>query len=193
MDLTIPQKKKHILLLNRLYREALKEELIPTPSKLSDDKIEKIFDRLFYFNDDQNYYYPKNKNLGLIIDRDEFKKLSKKPKKSKKELEEVKEPEMKQQDIFTNKIVLYNAIKKYYDLNISKFENKEVAKPSESLTIIELIEYMNKNFNEKDKNLFKKYYNDSIQQKINETQNNLRLKAENRKNLIEQLENLKRL
>jgi hypothetical protein len=83
MDLTIQQKKKHLLLLNKLYRMAVKQELIPTPSKLSDDKVESLFNNLFVKKD--HYYIPKVKNQYLVIDENEFKKLYKEPKKPKQQ------------------------------------------------------------------------------------------------------------
>ena len=73
MSLTIAQQKKHLLLLNRLHRTALKAELIPTPSKLSDDKVEKLF--LEFFKKKEHYYIPKVSSTILKIDEEEFKKL----------------------------------------------------------------------------------------------------------------------
>lgn len=132
MDLTITQKKKHILLFNRLYRQALKEELVPTPSKLSDDKIEKLFDKLFMKKD--HYYVPKMKNQLLVIDEDEFKKLYKEPKKQKQPKEEVKKPmeepkkeepkapEPKKEEIRKNKnvfAIIESLDKKPHDLGVN--------------------------------------------------------------------------
>jgi hypothetical protein len=89
MSITISQQKKHLLLLNRLHRTALKSELIPTPSKLSDDKIEKLFNEFFKKKD--NYYIPKITSTILKIDEEEFKKLYKEPKKAMKKEEKPKE------------------------------------------------------------------------------------------------------
>jgi hypothetical protein len=92
MSITISQQKKHLLLLNRLHRTALKAELIPTPSKLSDDKIEKLFNEFFKKKD--NYYIPKVSSTILKIDEEEFKKLYKEPKE-KKEVKPMKQEEEK--------------------------------------------------------------------------------------------------
>ena len=92
MSLTIAQQKKHLLLLNKLHRNALKAELIPTPSKLSDDKIEKLFNEFFKKKD--NYYIPKVSSTILKIDEEEFKKLYKEPKE-KKEVKPMKQEEPK--------------------------------------------------------------------------------------------------
>jgi hypothetical protein len=82
MDLTVQQKKKHLLLLNKLYRAVVKEELIPAPSKLSEDKINELFEKLFVKKD--NFFIPKVKNQYFFIDENEFKKLIPKPKQPKK-------------------------------------------------------------------------------------------------------------
>jgi len=97
MSLTIAQQKKHLLLLNKLHRNALKAELIPTPSKLSDDKVEKLFNE--FFKKKENYYIPKVSSTILKIDEEEFKKLYKEPKQ-KKEVKSMKKEEekMKQEE-----------------------------------------------------------------------------------------------
>lgn len=99
MSLTIAQQKKHLLLLNKLHRNALKAELIPAPSKLSDDKVEKLFNE--FFKKKEHYYIPKITSTILKIDEEEFKKLYKEPKKAmKKEVkpkEEVKKEEVKEE------------------------------------------------------------------------------------------------
>jgi hypothetical protein len=94
MDLTIQQKKKHLLLLNKLYRSALKEELIPTPSKLSEDKVESLFTKLFMKKD--NFFVPKVKNQYLVIDENEFKKLIPKTKQPKEKVKK-QEPKLKEE------------------------------------------------------------------------------------------------
>lgn len=94
MSITIAQQKKHLLLLNRLHRNALKAELIPTPSKLSDDKVEKLFNEFFKKKD--HYYVPKTTPTILKIDEEEFKKLYKEPKQKKEvEKKEIKKEEIK--------------------------------------------------------------------------------------------------
>jgi hypothetical protein len=97
MSLSIAQQKNHLLLLNRLHRQALKVELIPTPSKLSDDKVEKLFNE--FFKKKEHYYVPKVSSTILKIDEEEFKKLYKEPKQ-KKEVKSMKKEEekMKQEE-----------------------------------------------------------------------------------------------
>jgi len=95
MSLTIAQQKKHLLLLNKLHRNALKAELIPTPSKLSDDKVEKLFNE--FFKKKENYYIPKVSSTILKIDEEEFKKLYKEPKQ-KKEVKPMKQEEEKKEE-----------------------------------------------------------------------------------------------
>jgi len=88
--LTIPQKKKHLLLLNRLMRSELKKDIIPTPSKLSDDEVETYFKRLFVEKD--GYFAPVKNKVSLDIDEELFKGLIKQPKIKQPK---VKEPKMK--------------------------------------------------------------------------------------------------
>jgi UDP-galactopyranose mutase len=86
--LTIPQKKKHLLLLNRLMRAELKKDIIPTPSKLSDDEVETYFKRLFV--EKEGYWSPIKNKVSLDIDEELFKSLIKQPK-----MKEIKETKMK--------------------------------------------------------------------------------------------------
>ena len=46
MDITMMQKKKHLLLLNRIIRAETKKDIIPTPSKLSEEEVDSFFSKL---------------------------------------------------------------------------------------------------------------------------------------------------
>jgi hypothetical protein len=184
MDLTITQKKKHILLFNRLYRQALKEELIPTPSKLSDDKIEKLFDKLFMKKD--HYYVPKMKNQLLVIDEDEFKKLIPKTKQPKEEVkkpmeepkkeepkkEEPKKEEPKDVEGFKDVSLLKQAIEEYYPKKFGKtfIINDEI--PNYDNSIKQLVKYIKKTFNKNDLDDIKILYNKPLDREIADLQTN---------------------
>ena len=101
MDLTMMQKKKHLLLLNRIMRAELKKDIIPTPSKLTEEEVNQYFSKLFVKKDD--YYVPIKTKAEIMIDEEQFKTLIKKPKtlvqrnedkKQQKEVEKEKEKEM---------------------------------------------------------------------------------------------------
>ena len=97
MDLNLMQKKKHLLLLNRIMRTELKKDIIPTPSKLTEEEINQYFNKLFVKKD--NYYVPIKTKAEIMIDEELFKDLIKKPKtkeekKTEKEVEKEKEKEM---------------------------------------------------------------------------------------------------
>jgi hypothetical protein len=148
MDLTIQQKKKHLLLLNKLYRSALKEELIPTPSKLSDDKLESLFTKLFMKKD--NFYIPKVKNQILKIDEDEFKKLipKEKVKKEVKLKEEPKKEEVKPKEsepyISSNIGITYPSFLDNYTVKIYNPLNKKIYIEKGKYTKKKLIEELKK-------------------------------------------------
>jgi hypothetical protein len=139
MSITIPQQKKHLLLLNRLHRTALKSELIPAPSKLLDDKVEKLFNEFFKKKD--NYYIPKITSTILKIDEEEFKKLYKEPKQPKqpkqkamkkeeptKEMDEEKIKDLisktKESSYGANALLPHEDILKIYN-ELNKLEKKE--------------------------------------------------------------------
>ena len=101
MDLTMMQKKKHLLLLNRIMRAELKKDIIPTPSKLTEEEVNQYFNKLFVKKDD--YYVPIKTKAELKIDEEQFKELIKKPrtlaqrteeKKKEKEVQSEKDKEM---------------------------------------------------------------------------------------------------
>jgi len=89
------EKKKHLLLLNRLMRTELKKDIIPVPSKLSEEEVNKYFERLFVKKED--YYVPIKSKVELKIDEELFKSLlvkkvaMKKPKKEAMKEESKKE------------------------------------------------------------------------------------------------------
>lgn len=93
MDPSVQVKKKHLLLLNRLMRAELKKDIIPTPSKLTEDDINKYFKMLFKPLEEEGttYYMPIKNKVSLNIDESLFKSLIKKPK-----MKAVKEPKMKE-------------------------------------------------------------------------------------------------
>lgn len=98
------QKKKHLLLLNRLMRTELKKDIIPVPSKLSEEEVNKFFERLFVKKTDgeDEYYVPIKSKVELKIDEELFKGLIKKPKviKTKEDKTKMKEEEkMKKEEI----------------------------------------------------------------------------------------------
>jgi microtubule-associated protein 1 len=104
MSLTMMQKKKHLLLLNRLMRTELKKDIIPVPSKLSEEEVNKFFERLFVKKTDgeDEYYVPIKSKVELKIDEELFKGLIKKPKviKTKEDKTKMKEEEkMKKEEI----------------------------------------------------------------------------------------------
>jgi hypothetical protein len=82
MDLTMMQKKKHLLLLNRIMRTELKKDIIPAPSKLTEEEINQYFNKLFVKKD--NYYVPIKTKTEIMIDEEQFKDLIKR-KKTKEE------------------------------------------------------------------------------------------------------------
>jgi len=97
MDLTMMQKKKHLLLLNRIMRAELKKDIIPVPSKLTEEEINQYFNKLFVKKDD--YYVPIKNKVSLDIDEELFKGLIKRPKTkeekmTEKEMEKAKKKEM---------------------------------------------------------------------------------------------------
>lgn len=128
MSITIAQQKKHLLLLNRLHRNALKTELIPAPSKLLDDKVEKLFNEFFKKKD--NYYVPKITSTILKIDEEEFKKLYKEPKQPKQKAMKKEEPkeEENKEEIDREKIKEFKNL-----LSKTKINSEGVLIPYEAL------------------------------------------------------------
>lgn len=85
-ELTMMQKKKHLLLLNRIMRTELKTEIIPTPSKLNEEEVNDLFKKLFIKKDD--YYVPIKSKVELNIDEELFKALKPKTKEDKVKIKE---------------------------------------------------------------------------------------------------------
>jgi hypothetical protein len=97
MDLTMMQKKKHLLLLNRIMRAEIKKDIIPVPSKLTEEEVNQYFNKLFVKK--EYYYVPIKTKTEIMIDEEQFKDLIKKPKtkeekKTEKEVGKEKEKEM---------------------------------------------------------------------------------------------------
>ena len=78
MSVEVKYYKKHLLLLNRLIRASIKDYLIKTPSKLSDQDTITLFNKLFVRK--ENHFVPID--MPVNIKHDEFKKI-KVPKISK--------------------------------------------------------------------------------------------------------------
>jgi hypothetical protein len=99
--ITVPQMKKHLLLLNRLMRTELKKDIIPVPSKLSEEEINKYFERLFIkkTEGEEEYYVPIKSKVELKIDEELFKSLLVKKKQTKVELTPEEKVKMEQDRI----------------------------------------------------------------------------------------------
>jgi hypothetical protein len=114
MEITLIQKKKHLLLLNRIMRAELKKDIIPTPSKLPEADVNSFFSKLFVKKDD--YYIPLKNKMEIKIDEELFKGLIKKPKMKtekpveKKEVEKPKEVERTKEESINE---FYNVFKLY--------------------------------------------------------------------------------
>jgi hypothetical protein len=122
MEINMIQKRKHLLLLNRIMRTELKKDIIKTPSKLTEEEVDKYFNRLFIKKDE--YYIPIKSKIEIKIDEQLFKNLIKKPKKKEvkeveKPKEEVKEVEKPKEEVKEVKKSNEDTIKEYYNI----FEN----------------------------------------------------------------------
>jgi hypothetical protein len=122
MDITMMQKKKHLLLLNRIIRAETKKDIIPTPSKLSEEEVDSFFSKLFVKKDD--YYIPIKNKMEIKIDEELFKGLIKKPKMAK----EAKPMMTKEQKAEEKKQKEESLTKKAADFFISKFINPYLRK-----------------------------------------------------------------
>ena len=122
MDITMMQKKKHLLLLNRIIRKEAKADIIPTPSKLSEAEVDSFFSKLFVKKDD--YYVPIKNKMEIKIDEELFKGLIKKPKMPK----EAKPMMTKEQKAEEKKQKEESLTKKAADFFISKFINPYLRK-----------------------------------------------------------------
>lgn len=95
MEPTIAQKKKHLLLLNRIIRKEAKADIIPTPSKLDETEVNSYFSKLFTKKED--YYVPIKNKMEIKIDEELFKGLIKKPKAMITAEQKVEEKKMKKE------------------------------------------------------------------------------------------------
>jgi len=116
------QKRKHLLLLNRIIRAETKKDIIPTPSKLSEAEVDSFFSKLFVKKDD--YYIPIKNKMEIKIDEELFKGLIKKPKMAK----EAKPMMTKEQKAEEKKQKEESLTKKSADFFISKFINPYLRK-----------------------------------------------------------------
>jgi hypothetical protein len=129
MEPTIAQKKKHLLLLNRIIRKEAKADIIPTPSKLSEAEVDSFFNKLFVKKDD--YYVPIKNKMEIKIDEELFKGLIKKPKMAKEAkpmMIEDKPMMTKEQKAEEKKQKEESLTKKAADFFISKFINPYLRK-----------------------------------------------------------------
>jgi hypothetical protein len=135
MDLTMMQKKKHLLLLNRIMRAELKREIIPTPSKLTEEEINDYFNKLFVKKDD--YYIPVNNKVSLSIDEELFKGLIKRKKTKEEKMTEKERQKMKEKEMKTNLInVFYKKFENDFVVPyVEKKKAKEDFKKEEQLLI----------------------------------------------------------
>jgi hypothetical protein len=90
MEPTMIQKRKHLLLLNRIIRAETKKDIIQTPSKLTEEDVNKYFKMLFIEKD--GYFAPIKNKLELKVDEELFKGLIKQPKM--KAMKPMKEPKI---------------------------------------------------------------------------------------------------
>lgn len=156
------QKKKHLLLFNRIIREQVKTALIPTPSKLTEEEVNKYFDRLFVKKDD--YYVPIKSKIELKIDEELFKDLIK--KKKTKEEKNIEKEMMKEKEKEMTKTIVLSIYKKfekeYVEPYILKKRAKEDFSKEEKLMIdryIKLGANVKKLVEEQLPNLFKNLLN----------------------------------
>lgn len=135
--LDIKQKKKHLLLLNKILRSEIKSELIiPVPSKLSEEEVNKYFDRLFVkkSEDGVEYYVPIKNKLEISIDEGLFKSLLVKKKKvvTKEEKQLADEERLKKIAVnvynkFNKEVIEPYALKRRNGENVEK-EEKELVR-----------------------------------------------------------------
>lgn len=126
MEITIPQKKKHLLLLNRIMRKEIQADIIPTPSKLTEADVNSYFNKLFVKKDD--YYVPIKNKMEIKVDEELFKGLIKKPKEAKPMMtkeQKVEEKKMKEESM--NKKAADFFIVKFINPYLNKMNAKEDA------------------------------------------------------------------
>jgi hypothetical protein len=156
MELTLPQKKKHLLLLNRIMRAELKREIIPTPSKLTEEEINDYFNKLFVKKTEgsYDYYIPVNNKVSLSIDKELFKGLIKKKKTKEEKMTEKEQQKMKEKEMNANLINVF----------YKKFENEFVVPYVEKKRAKE-------DFKKEEQILIQKYVklSEAVKKKVKET------------------------
>ena len=152
MDLTMMQKKKHLLLLNRIMRAELKKDIIPTPSKLTEEEVNQYFNKLFVKKDD--YYVPIKTKAEIMIDEELFKDLVKKPKAIKTKEEKKQEKDTQKEKEKEMKVNIINGL-------YNKFNN-DFVKPYESK------KRSGANFKEEEQKMINRYikYGDDVKKLI---------------------------
>lgn len=169
MDLTMIQKKKHLLLLNRIMRAELKKDIIPVPSKLTEEEVNKYFERLFIKKDD--YYVPIKSKVELNIDEELFKDLikrkkTKEEKKTEKEIMKAKEKEMAK----TIALSIYKKFEKeYVEPYVLKKRAKEDFSKEEKMMVDKYIKFgpnVKKLVEEQLPNLFKNVFNPAYLKRV---------------------------
>jgi len=123
MDLTIMQKKKHLLLLNRIMRAELKKDIIPVPSKLTEEEVNQYFQKLFVKKDD--YYVPIKNKVSLDIDEELFKDLIKRKKTKEEKITEKEMNKSKEKEMA--KSIALSIYKKFENDYVKPFSEKRKA------------------------------------------------------------------
>ena len=123
MDLTIMQKKKHLLLLNRIMRAELIKDIIPVPSKLTEEEVNQYFQKLFVKKDD--YYVPIKNKVSLDIDEELFKDLIKRKKTKEEKITEKEMNKSKEKEMA--KSIALSIYKKFENDYVKPFSEKRKA------------------------------------------------------------------
>lgn len=141
MDLTMMQKKKHLLLLNRIMRAELKKDIIPTPSKLTEEEVNEYFSKLFVKKND--YYVPIKTKAEIMIDEEQFKELIKKPKTKEIKMKEKDMKKEQEKEMAKNiALSLYKKFEKeFVEPYVLKKRAKEDASKEEKAMIDRYIKY----------------------------------------------------
>jgi hypothetical protein len=101
MEINMIQKRKHLLMLNRIIRAETKADIIPTPSKLSEEDVNKYFKMLFIEKD--GYYVPIKNKVSLNIDEELFKGLIKQPKMKQPKVKPTAEEKASEKEMMKEK------------------------------------------------------------------------------------------
>jgi len=117
------QKKKHLLLLNRIMRAELKKDIIPVPSKLTEEEVNQYFQKLFVKKDD--YYVPIKNKVSLDIDEELFKDLIKRKKTKEEKITEKEMNKSKEKEMA--KSIALSIYKKFENDYVKPFSEKRKA------------------------------------------------------------------